>query len=225
MKFILTAGWDDGVADLTERLVHELADGKRVLWLVSGGSNIPSSVHVMDSIPLQLRENLSVMLVDERYGEEGHADSNWTALMRAGFKGDGAKLLPALQKGLDFEQTITRYNRLAEQAFDDSEVSIAQLGIGDDGHIGGILPNSPAAEETEQLVIGYPSEPYTRLTLSFAGLRRLTAAFAFAFGENKHEALTALQNKSLPLDQQPAQILKELPEAYLYSDQVVGDGR
>jgi hypothetical protein len=32
--------------------------------------------------------------------------------------------------------------------------------------------------------------------------------------------LQALHDKKLPLTEQPAQILNELPEAYLYSDQV-----
>lgn len=220
MKFILTTGWDDGIADLTERLVRELAGGQRVLWLVSGGSNIKASVQIMDSISPKLGSNLSIMLVDERYGETGHPDSNWAGLMQAGFKGGQATLLPTLEKGLGFEQTIERYNHLAARAFKDNKVVIAQLGIGDDGHIAGILPGSAAAEETEDLVVGYHSQPYVRLTLSFTALRHVTAAYAFAFGDNKHEALNNLQNKSLPLSEQPSQILKELPEAYLYSDQV-----
>lgn len=222
MKFILTTGWEDGVADLTERLVRELAGGQRVLWLVSGGSNIPASVHIMDSIPLKLSGNLSVMLADERYGAVGHPDSNWAQLMQAGFKGDKATLLPTLKKGLGFEQTIKHYNRMAAQAFVDNEVVIAQLGIGDDGHIAGILPGSPATAKTDAPVVGYRGEPLTRLTLTFAGLRHVTAAYAFAFGSNKHKALSSLQRQTLPLDRQPSQILKELPEAYLYSDQVKG---
>lgn len=205
---------------MTERLVHELADGRRVLWLVSGGSNVLASVHIMDSIPPKLSENLSIMLVDERYGEPGHADSNWAQLLQAGFKGDKATLLPALEEGLSFKRTIERYNQLATRALDDNEVVIAQLGIGDDGHLAGILPGSPAAVETDALVVGYKSDPYTRLTLTFAALRHITAAYAFAFGDNKRKALKILQRQSLPLGEQPAQILKQLPKAYLYSDQV-----
>lgn len=220
MKFILTAGWDDGVANLTERLVRELAEGRRVLWVVSGGSNIPASVQVMDSIPAKLTGGLSVMLADERYGAVGHADSNWLQLEQTGFKADNAQLLPALEQGLDFEQTIERYNKVAAQAFEDNDVVIAQLGIGADGHIAGVLPGSPAAKAAGELVAGYHSGPYDRLTLTFAGLRHIDAAYAFAFGNSKAEALHTLQDQSLPLEQQPSQILKELPEAFLYSDQV-----
>jgi hypothetical protein len=48
----------------------------------------------------------------------------------------------------------------------------------------------------------------------------LTAAYVFAFGDAKREALQQLRDESLSLDDQPAQIIKQLPEAYVYSDQL-----
>lgn len=220
MKYILTAGWDDGVADLTERLVRELAAGKRVLWLVSGGSNIPVSVQIMDNISSELSRNLSVMLADERYGEIGHPESNWAQLLQAGFEAKQATSLPILKAGLDFEQTTVNYNKLAGQAFAGNDATIAQLGIGEDGHIAGILPGSAASLETKDLVAGYESLPLSRMTLTFTGLKKISAAYVFAFGNNKHQALETLQSQDLPLGEQPSQILKKLPEAYLYSDQI-----
>jgi 6-phosphogluconolactonase/glucosamine-6-phosphate isomerase/deaminase len=219
MQYILTTGWEDGVADLTERLVRELAQNKRVLWLVSGGSNIPASVQIMDNIPPELKQNLGVMPADERYGPPGHDDSNWEQLMKAGFKAGQATTLPVLQDGLSFEQTIDSYDKLARKAFSGHQVIIAQLGIGDDGHIAGILPGSPAAAGSRALAAGYRSPPLSRLTLTFSGLRQVSAAYTFAFGNTKHRALSSLRDQSLPPNEQPAQILKELPEAYVYSDQ------
>jgi 6-phosphogluconolactonase/glucosamine-6-phosphate isomerase/deaminase len=220
MKFILTAGWEDGVADLTERLVRELASGQQVLWLVSGGSNIPASVQIMNNVPSGLQSSLSVMLADERYGEVGHNDSNWAQLMNASFNTKQITPLPVLQAGLDFESTVSHYQEMAKQAFTTNEVIIAQLGIGEDGHIAGILPNSAAATETEALAIGYQSTPFKRLTLTFAALRQVSAAYAFAFGNTKHQALIELQTQSIQSERQPAQILKLLPETYIYSDQL-----
>lgn len=219
MKYILTAGWDDGVASLTERLVRELADGKRVLWLLSGGSNIPSSVQIMDNISSALSKNLSVSLVDERYGEPGHDESNWAQLMQAGFNSKQATLLPVLQPGISFERTVQNYTKLIEQAFRANDVVIAQLGIGPDGHVAGILPGSPAANEQTALVAGYDAPPLKRLTLTFPALKQINAAYVFAFGKPKQQALLSLRNKSEQLAGQPAQILNELGEAYMYSDQ------
>ncbi len=220
MQYILTAGWEDGVADLTERLARELSDGRRVLWLVSGGSNIPASVQVMNNISATLTHNLGIMLSDERYGPFGHSQSNWSQLLAAGFKLRQAKLCEVLQAELSAAQTVARYNQLAAEAFAEYELVIAQLGVGPDGHITGIKPGSPAATETKALVVGYPDPPLHRLTLTFPALRRIDAAYVFAFGDTKHQALTRLHNRTLPLNIQPAQILKELPEVYVYSDQI-----
>lgn len=220
MKYILTAGWDDGVAALTERLVKELAAGRRVLWLVSGGSNVPASVQIMDSISSDLSRNLSLSLADERYGAPGHKDSNWEQLMQKGFSGKQTTLLPVLKPGADFEDTLGSYGQLIRKALDDSDVAIAQLGIGPDGHIAGILPGSPAALEETEPVAGYEAPPFKRLTLTFPALREVTAAYAFAFGNPKRRALEGLQANSYGLTEQPARILYEIPEAYVYNDQL-----
>jgi 6-phosphogluconolactonase/glucosamine-6-phosphate isomerase/deaminase len=173
----------------------------------------------MDNIPSELTKNLTVILVDERYGEVGHTESNWAQLMKAGFHSGEAKLLPILESDLNLEQTAKHYNQLATDAFTDNEVVIAQLGIGPDGHIAGILPDSPAAKDTPSMVVGYKSTPYDRLTLSFAGLRKIDAAYTFAFGNTKHHALGTLKSKSLGLTKQPSEILKDISEVYIYNDQ------
>jgi 6-phosphogluconolactonase/glucosamine-6-phosphate isomerase/deaminase len=54
--------------------------------------------------------------------------------------------------------------------------------------------------------------------LTFPALRHITAAYAFAFGNTKQQALSTLKDRSVPPREQPAQILKQLPEAYVYSD-------
>jgi 6-phosphogluconolactonase/glucosamine-6-phosphate isomerase/deaminase len=216
----MTSDWEDGIADLTQRLVTELSNGNRVLWLVSGGSNIQASVKVINNIPGQLTKNLSVMPVDERYGPPGHDNSNWAQLLKTGFKTAEATTYPVLQDGLDFNATAQRFAELAAKAFDDSQVTIAQLGIGEDGHVAGILPNSPAAEERESLVFGYEAGPYQRLTLTFPALLKIDATYAFAFGGAKQPALQALYEGTQDIIDLPSRILCEIPEAYVYNDQV-----
>ncbi len=220
MKYILTAGWDDGIADLTQHLVRELHAGQQVLWLVSGGSNIEASVRVMRTISVRLSQQLSIMLADERYGPVGHSASNWAQLLAAGFNAKQARMLPVLAADQTFEQAITDYTALATEAFEQADTIVAQLGIGEDGHIAGILPDSTAAHESTALVAGYASPPFKRLTLTFPALRQVNAAYAFAFGANKRAALATLQHQTVEPAEQPAQVLKQLPEAYLYSDQL-----
>jgi 6-phosphogluconolactonase/glucosamine-6-phosphate isomerase/deaminase len=219
MHFILTSDWENGIADLTQRLQNELS-GKRVLWLVSGGSNVNGSVRIMGQIPSQLTGKLSVMLADERYGDVGHADSNWAQLLQAGFNPGKATVYPVLQDGLSFDSTIERFDKMANQALAENDLVIAQLGIGPDGHIAGILPDSAAAQESDKLVSGYDGGQYKRLTLTFPALLKINASYTFAFGDAKHQALTNLQTGSLDLAKQPSQVLREIPEAYVYNDQL-----
>ncbi len=220
MQYILTTGWDDGVADLTERLSRELGSGQRVLWLVSGGSNVEPSVQIMANISNKLSRGLGIMLADERYGPPGHIDSNWAQLIKAGFKTRNARVIEILQDGLDFEQTLARYNTVTDDTFKNYDLIILQMGVGRDGHVAGILPGSVAAFETKNLAAGYPDPPLKRLTLTFPAIRKVHEAYVFAFGAPKHETLALLQSQSLSPEVQPVQILKELPEAYLYSDQL-----
>lgn len=222
MQFILTAGWDDGTADLTERLVRELASGKKVLWLISGGSNIPATVQIMNTIPQKLRPKLTILLADERFGPEGHTDSNWQQLIESGLKPDGAKIYQVLKDGKSLELTVSDYNIAYETAVALNDLVIAQLGVGTDGHIAGLLLNSSALTATQSIAsfISDEKPPLSRLTITFAGFKQIDAAYCFAFGQPKAETLKKLQKRNIAIETQPAQILKQIPEAYLYNDQV-----
>ena len=220
MRFILEDNIENGLKDLSQRLIQELTKNRNVLWLVSGGSNIQSAVKVMATIPAELQMQLTIMLVDERFGDVGHDNSNHQQLLDAGFNPGEAILLSILELGLSLEETVSRFKSIAGQAFEEADTVIALIGIGADGHIAGILPNSPASYESEKYVVGYEAETYKRLTLTFPALRRISAAYVFAYGESKVDGLKRLMSKELTLDEQPAQILKELPEAYVYNDHI-----
>jgi len=204
---------------LAKRLNKELSAKKRVLWLLSGGSNIAIEVAVMRRVPADLQPYLAIML-DERYGPFGHKDSNLQQLYDAGFAPGKATVVPALTpENLPLEAAAARYRAAAETAFASADVIIAQLGIGADGHISGILPGS-AAVTARKLVAGYRTGELERITFTFTALKKVTAAYAFAFGEAKRGQLETLRDKKLPLKTQPAQILKHISEAYVYNDQM-----
>lgn len=225
MRFLRTTP-EEAAAAVAKRLNSELAAGRKVLWLVSGGSQTPYNVKIMNQITDELSHNLIVMLADERYGPPGHKDSNWAKLMAAGFPTKEAQLIPVLKEGLGFEENTAHYNQLAKQAFEESNAIIGQLGMGEDGHTAGILPNSPATNESEALVVGYEAPPLKRMSLTFSALRQIKAAYVLAFGEPKKPALSQLKADKLNLKKQPARIFTQIPEAYIYNDQLGDvDGR
>jgi 6-phosphogluconolactonase/glucosamine-6-phosphate isomerase/deaminase len=192
--------------------------------LISGGSNINAATQIMQRVPEDVSDKLIISLIDERYGEVGHLDSNFQQLLTAGFEPKRAKLVPVLQKNLDITETADRFEEFLADTINNVDLTIGLLGVGPDCHIAGILPNSNAAVENERLVSAYESSPYKRITTTFQLLRKIDICYAFAFGDNKNQALHDATNESGSLIEKPAKILNNLKEAYLYTDQV-GDNQ
>lgn len=219
MQLLLAPDTTVAISALQQRLVTELQAGKHVLWLVSGGSNINATVAVMPQIPVELRDHLTLMLSDERYGAVGHADSNYQQFLDKGFNPGPARFIPTLQSDMSLEATAAAYSETVQAEFAKADIIISQLGIGADGHIAGALPGT-VATTSDAWVVGYDSPPYQRITLTFPALKLIDVDYSLVYGPDKQAALTQLQSANLPLAQQPAQILKLLPEAYVYNDQL-----
>ncbi|MFA6551998.1 MAG: 6-phosphogluconolactonase [Candidatus Paceibacterota bacterium] len=213
---------DTGIKIFVKELENSLRSNTKTIWLICGGSNIGIAVDIMDALRKnvhgQLLQNLTIMETDERYGEVGHKDSNWKQMIDAGFNFNDVKSFPMLV-GLSKEETAVKYSKIVRKEFKSAQMIFAQFGMGADGHIAGILPKSSAVNAKEE-VVTYDAEPFTRVTLTPRMLLKINTAYAFVFGESKREAVQNLVNKNLSVEEEPCQILKQIPEAYLYSDQI-----
>lgn len=221
MQFIPTTNANLPGEDLARRLGQALVNGKRVLWLVSGGSNIPTTVRVQKQLIEKLAgplNNLMIMLVDERFGPVGHPDSNWQQLLAAGLEPALAAATPVLS-GKPLAATLADYTDKLAANLAAADLVIAQLGLGADSHLAGILPHSNAIQ-IDQLVASYEAPPFVRLTLSLKALARVQVAYVLAFGQSKRPAVQSLRSEDRPVSEAPSQFLKQVPEAYLYSDQL-----
>jgi 6-phosphogluconolactonase/glucosamine-6-phosphate isomerase/deaminase len=206
---------------VAERICAELFAGKRVLWLVSGGSNVNVEVTVMR----MLRDHcagrlagLAILPMDERYGEQGHDNSNTQALRQAGFEPGDATWVDVLMHNVPFDQTIDFYNQVAATAIANASVVIGQFGLGADGHTAGVLPGSPAATGDVATVAGYEWSDYTRLTLTPHALTGVDVAYVLAYGQNKKAALERLQKNQEELTRLPAKLLYSIPEVHVYNE-------
>lgn len=211
------------VEAVVSRICKELENAKRVLWLVSGGSNVSAEVEIMSQVRERYTDNLTqlaVLPMDERYGEHGHGSSNTQLLQEAGFDPGAATWVDILVHNTPFDQTIDFYNDVASTALSSADVVIAQFGMGDNGHVAGVQPDSPAATADETTVAGFTWSDYTRLTLTPMALKRVDAAYLLAYGASKQEALQRLRDRAETLSELPAMLLYEIPEVYIYNDQI-----
>lgn len=221
MQFITVPDHKEGTQALAEKVISFLNKGNKVLWLVPGGSNIPITAEAINiirgTVPATSLGNLTITLTDERYGPVGHPDSNWKQLHDTGVNFAGIKAYPILD-GSSLTETVVRFGETIRKILTYTDVIIGQFGMGADGHIAGILPHSPAVAEETLLTAGYESKLFTRISLTFPVLRQIDIAYMFVSNVTKKTAIDRLHENNVSLGEEPAQILKEIPEVYIYVD-------
>jgi 6-phosphogluconolactonase/glucosamine-6-phosphate isomerase/deaminase len=200
---------------ITSRIAEALAQGKKVLWLIPGGSSIPVAIEAAKVLATSNHDGLMVTLTDERYGIVGHPDSNWTQLLVGGFDLPKALLVPVL-KGEPLAHTTATWAAHIESLVREADYIIGFFGIGSDGHIAGMLPHTPALISRE-FAVSYEAPPYERITITPRVIDELDTAVAFTQGKSKWPTLSKL-TEELHRGEQPAQLLKHVPEFVLYTD-------
>ena len=204
------------IEDLTHTLSHHLSEGKTVFWLVSGGSAIAIAVAVAKGLQGVPTHNLTVSLVDERYGDIGHANENWQQLLDAGFAVADATLYRPLI-GADRHDTAMAFSNWLGDQFGQSDYCIGLLGIGADGHTSGIKAGSVAIQ-AEGWATDYVWDDYERITTTFDAIKRLDEVVIYAMGADKAPVIRDLLHHDVDLNSQPAQVLKHVNKSTLYTD-------
>lgn len=207
---------------LADALISALQAHDRVIWLVPGGSNIAISVDAMRQLDDELTRKLVIMQTDERFVALDSDDCNWHQLSEAGFDTKHAATFPMLVEGKTRDEVAELYNEAILREFIAADYIIGQFGVGPDGHIAGIKPNSPAST-SDTLVCGYQAEDFERVTLTFPALQQVDEAFAFIFGEAKRPILEKLLGDIPSLAEFPAGVLRTTPISTIYNDQIEGN--
>jgi 6-phosphogluconolactonase/glucosamine-6-phosphate isomerase/deaminase len=183
---------------LAEEILYRIVDRRTVVYL-SGGKT-----------PKGLYKNLAkderiapgaVGLVDERYGERFHANSNEKMLKESGLlrylEIVDIPFYPILRGGMSREETAEAYDvqmRLLQNTF---VKHVGILGIGADGHTAGIpagnliMNHELGIYDSSSFVVEYDDgvKYGERVSMSFLGLSMLDVLLVLVFGEEKRQAL------------------------------------
>ncbi len=212
---------DGATRAIARGLERALASRLKVLWLLSGGGNVPVQLAVLDMLKHATPDNLVISMIDERFVPLKSGNSNWHALVDGGLNGNKARLEPPiLDWGLGLHEAAADWAARLQKAMSDVDVVVGQFGIGTDGHTAGILPHSEGVHEDQKLVIGYKGSDFERLTTTPAMFRQLDLAVVVAMGESKKVVLERLATP-LSAEEQPAQLLLHARELIVYTDQKV----
>lgn len=109
--------------------------------------------------------------------------------------------------GDDLDAAAAAYERmLAENAEDgqrEPDFDVHLLGMGGEGHINSLFPNTPAVKETRRLVVGVtdsPKPPPRRITLTLPAVQRSREVWLVVSGEAKADAVAAAIGGAKPVD-------------------------
>lgn len=216
MKYIYSQDASGVVGDVADTIYNLLKNGKKVLWLLSGGSGGKVCIEIagwLTDLPL---ENLFVTLSDERFVPVGDPDENWQQLLDMGLDLPGANLYRPLN-GKDRSQTTADFMEWLNATKSEVDYTIGVFGIGSDGHTAGIKPGSIAVT-SDQTAADFTGEDFERITITPTFIKTMDEAAVQVFGAEKHQVIAELLNGNLPVDQQPAQILKQVAKSTLYTD-------
>lgn len=195
-------------AETAARLVERIADSGRAVLSLTGGS-----VGVRTAAALAAHdvdwERVTIYFGDERFVPAGDPERN-----------DG-QLDAALLDALGDRPTVHRW---PARAAEDSDVDAAAarfldgldlpegdvplfdvtlLGMGHEGHIDSIFPDSPAVAETDRLAVGVrdcPKPPPERVTFTLPAVRRSRHVYVVAAGAEKAEAVARAVAGAAPSD-------------------------
>jgi len=208
---------------LANKISEYMSQDLKVLWLVSGGSNIDITVGTAEILKLKfkdkIKKNLVIMLTDERYGPAGHCDSNWAQYIGKGLDFSIFKEAVPVLINKNIEETINHFSERYLTFKEWADITIGQFGIGSDGHIAGVLPQTIGTLSTDT-VCGYSTDSFQRITLTISEIKNISVVYTFVLGQSKNSVIKKLMGECISVEEMPAQILKFIPESYLFYDQI-----
>jgi 6-phosphogluconolactonase len=126
---------------------------------------------------------------DERCVPPDSVESNYGMAIRTLFhRGipDGCTLFRIEADEVDPEAVARRYATLLP-----SKIDVMLLGVGEDGHIASLFPNSASMQEMGQPVVSVigPKRPFERITITPIVIMQARSIFVLAAGTSKAEVL------------------------------------
>ena len=199
-----------------------------LLLLISGGTAASVIEHVDTTL---MGDHITLGLVDERFSKDPKV-LNKTVLETSEFLTDGVKygahvLVIAIE---DKESSDAVADRWEDQLrtwinwYPKGKI-FAVLGIGEDGHAAGIMPNVKDVDfYGSRLALAYTigkevSEHTERITVTFTFLKTyVDEAIVYAVGPKKHKAIDAFLADGTDPVSIPAAIFKEMKSVKFFTD-------
>lgn len=193
-----------------ERLIDvigaAIAARGRALIVLTGGGNGNRLLGYLRTQQQRIHwANVHLFWGDERYVAENHDDRNEKQAREAlldhvDIPARNVHAMPASDGETDgdlaaaalaYEQVLAGNAEPGQPA---PNFDVHLLGVGPEGHINSLFPNTPAVRETSRLVVSVddsPKPPPQRITLTLPAVRRAREVWTMASGAEKADAVAA----------------------------------
>ncbi len=199
----LVAAAGDRLADAIESAVA--ARGRALVVLTGGGTGIALLRRLGEHAGRIDWTKLHLFFGDDRFVAGDDADRNDkqardALLGRIDIPAANVHAMPASDGdcGDDLDAAAQAYQQVlaanAEPGQPAPDFDVHLLGMGPEGHINSLFPDTPAVRETTRLVVGVPDSPKPpprRITLTLPAVRRSRQVWLVVSGEAKAEAVAA----------------------------------
>jgi 6-phosphogluconolactonase/glucosamine-6-phosphate isomerase/deaminase len=239
MKTVMHALPENAIQFLSDAFGKRIVKNEPVLFLCTGGSSAGIAAAVCKNLADRygdekggLKWLFTVSLTDERFGPEGHPESNVVKLVNLGLPMGKVSTIHLLKGSADDDDAFAA----AVRHFDDFLAEAAEkklagklhiaalLGIGGDDQTAGILPGSPVvdpeAKGTHDIIdlrwaAGYRSSILTRITITPDFFPMIDLAAVWIDRKETPDAVSRLEEDGSPVDH-PAQLLKKATETIIF---------
>ena len=203
---------------LSNLIINEINKSKKNSFTIglSGGST-PNITYSLLKNDIQDLSKIIFWTVDERWVPRDDEYSN-QKMLNSFFADSTAKILEVEYSGLSAERDANKYAYKLEKNITNFDSVI--LGVGEDGHIASLFPDTVAVSDTENFYVSNEVNILSkwRVTATFKLLKEVDNVYLLVTGNNKKEILKSIMNNG---NTSANKLINERKKTILITDQEI----
>ena len=203
---------------LSNLIINEINKSKKNSFTIglSGGST-PKITYSLLKNDIQDLSKIIFWTVDERWVPRDDEYSN-QKMLNSFFADSTAKILEVEYSGLSAERDANKYASKLENNITNFDTVI--LGVGEDGHIASLFPDTVAVNDTENFYVSNEVNILSkwRVTATFKLLKEVDNVYLLVTGNNKKEILKSIMNNG---NTSANRLINERKKTILITDQEI----
>ncbi len=181
------------------------------------GGNTPKITYSLLRNDIKDFSRIIFWTVDERWVPQDNESSN-QKLVNSIFSDSGAKILEVEYSGISADEDAKKYSAKITNNINTFDTVI--LGVGEDGHIASLFPESYAINDSDNIYVSNEVNVLSkwRVTATFKLLQEAKNVYLLVTGSNKKEVLQTIMDNG---DTSANKLINERNQTFLVTDQEI----